>query len=58
MCTAREWIRIGRSLGKLPATADAFSTGAISYTKVRALTRVAQPEIETELVAIAMHERR
>ncbi len=58
VCTAREWIRIGRSLGKLPDTADAFSTGAVSCTKVRALTRVAQPETETELIAIAMRERR
>jgi len=52
-CTTREWIRIGRLLRTLPATADAFSTRRLSYTKVRTLTRIATPTNETELVAIA-----
>ena len=29
-CTTREWIRIGRLLRSLPATADAFDTGRLS----------------------------
>jgi hypothetical protein len=53
VCTAREWIRIGRKLRHLPATADAFASGAISYSKVRTLTRLATPENEEELVGIA-----
>ena len=52
-CTAREWIRIGRLLKTLPATADAFETGQISYSKVRTLTRLATPANEAELLTIA-----
>jgi len=52
-CTAREWIRIGRQLRHLPAIATAFADGTLSYSKVRALTRVADPDNETELLALA-----
>jgi len=52
-CTAREWIRIGHKLKRLPAIASAFADGTLSYSKVRALTRVANPDNETELLAIA-----
>jgi len=52
-CTAREWIRIGRRLAELPAIAYAFRTHAISYSKVRTLTRLATPDNEHELLDIA-----
>lgn len=52
-CTAREWIRIGRLLRTLPASADAFEQGRISYSKLRTLTRLATPANETELLPIA-----
>ncbi len=52
-CTAREWIRIGRLLRSLPASADAFATGRISYSKVRTLTRIVTPANEAELLPIA-----
>ena len=52
-CTAREWIRIGKALRTLPVTAAAFEAGDISYSKVRALTRLATPANEAELVEIA-----
>ncbi len=52
-CTTREWIRIGRALRALPATADAFARHRISYAKVRTLTRLATPANETELLDIA-----
>jgi hypothetical protein len=52
-CTTLEWIRIGRLLKMLPATADAFKTREISYSKVRTLTRLATPENERELVDVA-----
>ena len=52
-CTAREWIRIGRQLRTLPASADAFEHARISYAKVRTLTRLATPANEAELVPIA-----
>ncbi len=51
--TAREWIRIGRCLRTLPASADAFENGELSYSKVRTLTRVATAENEAELVELA-----
>lgn len=53
-CTAREWIRIGRRLRELPASAGAFDAGHLSYSKLRTLTRVATPENEKELVALAL----
>jgi hypothetical protein len=53
VCTAREWIRIGRLLRQLPRTAAAFASGDLSYSKVRALTRVADSRNETELVDLA-----
>ena len=52
-CTAREWIRIGRLLHKLPATAEALRTRQISYSKARTLTRLATAENELELLEIA-----
>ena len=54
VCTAREWIRIGRRLRELPEIADAFAEGVLSYSKVRTLTRVATPENEVELVQLAV----
>src|SRR5690349_11993201 len=39
VCTAREWLRIGRALRALPTIAAAFEARGLSYSKVRALTR-------------------
>ncbi len=50
---ARERVRAARALESLPQTADALADGTISYTKVRALTRVATPEREAELLEFA-----
>lgn len=52
-CTAREWLRIGRCLRALPLTAAAFADRRLSYSKIRALTRVATPENEAALIDIA-----
>ena len=52
-CAARERIRIGRALERLPRIDAAFRDGAISYSKVRAITRVATPETDAMLLAIA-----
>jgi 5-methylcytosine-specific restriction endonuclease McrA len=49
---AREHVRVARALGSLPQLADALRRGELSYSKVRALTRVATPETEERLVAI------
>ena len=54
VCTAREWVRIGAKLLGLPAIAAAFAAGTISYSKVRALTRIATVENESELVGLAL----
>lgn len=51
--TAREWLRIGRALRKLPSTAAAFGNGTVSYSKVRSLTRLATADNEDELLEIA-----
>ncbi len=51
--SARERVRTARALENLPQTADALRDGSISYTKVRALTRVATPEREAELLEFA-----
>lgn len=53
--TAREWLRVGRSLRRLPGIRSAFASGAVSYTKVRSLTRLATPANEAELLTIAEH---
>ena len=52
-CASRERIRIGRALERLPRIDAAFRDGAISYSKVRAITRVATPHTEAMLLAIA-----
>ncbi|MDE2690926.1 MAG: DUF222 domain-containing protein [Acidobacteriota bacterium] len=47
---ARERVRVARALGELPVMSEAMKRGELSYSKVRALTRVARPETEKELV--------
>ena len=53
-CTAREWVRVGRALRSLHASADAFANGKLSYAKIRTLTRFATQDNETELLELAM----
>ena len=52
-CAARERIRIARALVRLPRIDAAFRDGVLSYSKVRAITRVATRETEAMLLAIA-----
>src|SRR5580693_9763579 len=49
---ARERVRVARALATLPRFAEALARGALSYAKVRALTRVATPETEARLLAV------
>ncbi len=51
---AREKVRVARALGELPALSEAMKQGRISYSKIRALTRVATPANEDELLGVAM----
>jgi hypothetical protein len=53
MVAAREQVRVARRLRELPEVRAAFAQGRISYSKVRAITRVAHPAIEAELVELA-----
>src|SRR2546425_1985116 len=48
---ARERVRVARALGTLPLLARALARGELSYAKGRALTRVATPETEEQLLA-------
>jgi uncharacterized protein DUF222 len=50
---AREHVRVARALGGLPLIAQALAHGEVSYSKVRELTRVASPETEARLLAVA-----
>jgi hypothetical protein len=51
--TAREWLRVGRALIDLALIDAGFADGRLSYSKVRALTRVATPDTEEQLCALA-----
>ena len=50
---AREKVRVGKALVQLPRMSAAMSGGRISYSKVRALTRIATPENEEDLLQVA-----
>ena len=52
---AREKVRVAHALKDLPQISDAFRHGTISFSKVRAMTRVATPENEEYLMMIARH---
>jgi hypothetical protein len=49
---AREYVRVARALATLPLLAEALGRGELSYSKVRALTRVATPVTEARLLAV------
>lgn len=50
---AKEKVRVARALPDLPVIRAAFSKGELSYSKVRAITRVATRENEEDLVMYA-----
>jgi hypothetical protein len=52
---AREQVRVARRLEDLPELARAFAAGRVSYSKVRAITRVAEPDDGRDWVALARH---
>ena len=52
---AREKVRVARALEGLPMISAAMARGELSYSKVRALTRVATAETEDTLLMIALH---
>lgn len=46
--TAQEQLRVAHALGRLPRVRQHFATGELSYSKVRAITRVAVEPYEEE----------
>ena len=54
MSAAREKVRVALALKQLPEIANAFALGDLSYSKVRALTRVANRDNEDEFLAFAL----
>ena len=54
LSAAREKVRVAQSILVLPTISSAFAEGRLAYSKVRALTRVANKENESELVAFAL----
>jgi hypothetical protein len=51
--TARDHVRVARALEHLPLVTAGFRTGELSYSKVRAVVRAANPANEHELVELA-----
>jgi len=54
MNAAREKVRVAHALKTLPEVAAAFSKGELSYSKVRAMTRVANATNEDDLLSFAV----
>ena len=52
---AREHLRLAHALAALPATVALFAEGRISFSKVRALTRVATVDTEGFFINVAQH---
>ena len=54
LSAAREKVRVAHALKTLPEIAARFAAGGLSYTKVRALTRVAHNKNEESLISFAL----
>jgi hypothetical protein len=54
--TAREKVRVAHCLERLPKINVAFESGKLSYSQVRALTRIATDENEADLLDMADHK--
>jgi hypothetical protein len=52
--TARDRVRVAKRLGSLPTIDDALRRGAVSYSKCRALVRVATTENQEAMLTAAM----
>src|SRR5689334_5537676 len=53
--SAREHVRVARRLVELPDVRAAFARGELSYSKVRAITRVEGLEQEADMLSLARH---
>ena len=52
--TAREKVRVARKLTECPRVQQAFAEGRVSYSKVRAITRIVTPDNEQTLLEYAL----
>ena len=50
---ARQKVRVANALGRLPLISEEMRRGRLSYSKVRALTRIATPDNEEDLLVFA-----
>lgn len=55
LATARDRVRVANRLPALPKVAAKLESGELSYSKARAIARVATPEIEEALLVYAKH---
>jgi len=55
MNAAREKVRVAHAIKQLPLISASFATGELSFSKVRAVTRIADPENEKELLELARY---
>jgi len=55
MGAAREKVRVAHALNGLPKISEGFANGTLSYSKVRAMTRIADESNEDYLLMIAEH---
>ena len=53
LSAASDKVRVAHCLGRLPAVNAAFAAGQLSYSKVRAITRVATADNEDALLEMA-----
>lgn len=53
MVAAREQVRVARRLRALPRLREEFAAGRLSYSKVRAISRVSDPAVVDHLIRIA-----
>src|SRR5256885_15958341 len=51
----REHVRVARRLEGMPLVREAFARGELSFSKVRAVTRVADHADEAQLLVLALH---
>jgi len=51
---AREKVRVARALSSLPRVSAAFEQARLSYSKVRAVTRIADEDNEQDWLAVAL----
>ena len=55
LVAARDRVRVARRLEELPLVRASFARGQLTYSKVRALTRIEDVSREEELVGLARH---